>query len=871
MAKADALITTRGVKRTHALVLACAMILSLTFSFVSPTSARAAELYPGSLANFTWSLFRANGTEPTRDQGLDPGDYIDGISSGTNIYTVLNFNLVAPPGGFFANDTITIPFMRGGNITSFLSAPEPLLAADGTAIGTWEIVSGPNLIIRLNTVAEAHSVFYNVNIQTAPNMSVAVPVGSPAQVQTWTTGGVAHLYRINARVANLVTVPSQTKTTQVISNNQITWYIRDSRDLLNRLTTSRGTAFPDITSIIIEDDFPASSGVTGVSLTRADVRVPYIMSDTDWRAAYIANNGPVTNTAQLSRFTQVMQNPGEPYTDFRARLNTFQYGIYQTGDGSFRFVLNLGNPQDPAYPLRYSMLWPDLRQSLINSTENGYSMSEAEADIIADALGDSNVVHGNVVSWAFSLRADYTQVVVPTLKTNTVSTERIENGVPSTSTATGSGTMNPGSSITTPDPESATLIKYDSVSGAAIAGVTFRLERSTGTNAGPWISTAYGPNGNGTFTTAADGTVNTGALALGWYRFVEITPPAGHIMPNNAFTSDPIGAVGANTGVFEIVGLGGGIIAYVANEPVGYTVNYDLDGGTINRSTTYPPRTDVSWNTTGNLPSDSPTKDGYEFIGWAVLDSGEQNTKEGRAVTNSTSYADMADATQANEADASRRQVTIVTQWRGTAIPELHKEVINLDSTDGLTRVGDRLRYTISVSNTGTAVWTPGVITDVLPSGVDFISVETAGFGISAQEVSHIVTIATDDIPQGTLSAAIAHITVVVNESAKGATISNTVTAEDEEAGEDSADIDVEDEGAAPIIPPPPPPVYPINPQDPTLPGPGEGGGSGSGGKGLPKVGDGTSGMFTLLPLIMSVALTQLGLRAARRRQRSER
>jgi len=136
----------------------------------------------------------------------------------------------------------------------------------------------------------------------------------------------------------------------------------------------------------------------------------------------------------------------------------------------------------------------------------------------------------------------------------------------------------------------------------------------------------------------------------------------------------------------------------------------------------------------------------------------------------------------------------------------LIKTYENASSTDSVNRTGDTLIYTISVRNTGTITWNPGNITDVLPAGVDFVSAAVTGLGISAIESNGIVTIATENIPAGTDPAvAVATITVTVNDSASGTTITNVVVAETGESG--YVDTDVEQRfmptglivGAAPI------------------------------------------------------------------------
>ncbi|MCL1969173.1 MAG: InlB B-repeat-containing protein, partial [Bacteroidetes bacterium] len=80
----------------------------------------------------------------------------------------------------------------------------------------------------------------------------------------------------------------------------------------------------------------------------------------------------------------------------------------------------------------------------------------------------------------------------------------------------------------------------------------------------------------------------------------------------------------------------------------GYTVKYDLNGGT---STPIPDRTGVSWEGAGLLPSSNPTRTNWTFTGWNVFING---SKEG--VTNSDTYGSLA----FNDGDLF---ITLQAQW----------------------------------------------------------------------------------------------------------------------------------------------------------------------------------------------------------------
>ncbi len=86
------------------------------------------------------------------------------------------------------------------------------------------------------------------------------------------------------------------------------------------------------------------------------------------------------------------------------------------------------------------------------------------------------------------------------------------------------------------------------------------------------------------------------------------------------------------------------VAQYSENE---YTVAYDLNGGKISGSATYPDNT-VTWTESGLLPPENPTRSGYNFTGWK---------KDTMTVNNEMTYAEVVNG------DSGTEEITLQAQW----------------------------------------------------------------------------------------------------------------------------------------------------------------------------------------------------------------
>ncbi|MCL2124591.1 MAG: isopeptide-forming domain-containing fimbrial protein [Oscillospiraceae bacterium] len=99
---------------------------------------------------------------------------------------------------------------------------------------------------------------------------------------------------------------------------------------------------------------------------------------------------------------------------------------------------------------------------------------------------------------------------------------------------------------------------------------------------------------------------------------------------------------------------------------------------------------------------------------WSVTVPGSINLVEGETIK-AVQTVEGSDPSDPSEAEV---------QAKKNAIPYIDKKSSNMTSTDGKTRIGDKIMFTITVGNDGSykSVWTGVVMTDAIPDGVTYVS-----------------------------------------------------------------------------------------------------------------------------------------------------
>lgn len=250
-------------------------------------------------------------------------------------------------------------------------------------------------------------------------------------------------------------------------------------------------------------------------------------------------------TRQTS-FSRVYQNPGETYDEFKARLQPYQYGIYDIPGSSpnqQKVVINFGKIGKNGDHKRYLDLTdtpysgkvingkaiPNYAvQAATNCIKNGY-YTEADRDRLeeyfTEVYGEHNVIDGQVGRFVVELLAKYPPND-PIDKTNKV--QITMDGV--TEERDASGKLNNPSAEVVVSPNAGRLYKYDIDTNAMIQGAQFKLQYADGPQWKDYTPTDGGPPLR---TTNQEGYVEYRNLPPGTYRFYEVAAAPGYSLKNS--------------------------------------------------------------------------------------------------------------------------------------------------------------------------------------------------------------------------------------------------------------------------------------------------------------------------------------------------
>lgn len=119
-----------------------------------------------------------------------------------------------------------------------------------------------------------------------------------------------------------------------------------------------------------------------------------------------------------SDFTEIYQNNGETYNDFKNRMKKFEYGFFNDGNNN-TLIINYGS--QPSLDKTY-----DYYAKLIDSSFSGpgdyfhsvgsFVTDSTMKDFFNKTFGNSNRIAGKVVLWGLSIKLKFPTVVVPTTK-----------------------------------------------------------------------------------------------------------------------------------------------------------------------------------------------------------------------------------------------------------------------------------------------------------------------------------------------------------------------------------------------------------------------------------------------------------------------
>ena len=394
----------------------------------------------------------------------------------------------------------------------------------GVVLGQWRMHNNYFEVVLNNNVAGNYSI--NGTFTTGVDaVRSNVAVESIQYIYFNSVRGPSSVhFRQRARTL-LQNVQGKSATRQ--SGSDILWQLNlhniGPRELTGKLGGNAwGTHFTPVQGFFVED------ALNGEFLS-LDVRFP-VMVPMSLTCGFAATNGAMAPTANPF-LTRVSPNPGESRAAFRARLQPFQWGIWEDPNNTMPF--NPGRPRQIfiAYFGTLGQDGPTISQvngagfaavaadNVINDGFFDVQYRNALIDYFTAVYGDGNVIGGRVPNIRLEIWERIPHVAQTTVITNRMDVTR--NGV--TTPTNANVNVQPQGGIAQLQPQTARVLLTERTGtpdmGMAIQGAQFELQRLDG---GIW-STFTDSNGNSVFTTDVTGrTPLTAILPTGTYRFVQI-------------------------------------------------------------------------------------------------------------------------------------------------------------------------------------------------------------------------------------------------------------------------------------------------------------------------------------------------------------
>ena len=465
----------------------------------------------------------------------------------------------------------------------------------GVVLGQWriannriEVILGVNVTGRQSVVAELTS-----------GLNTFVTSSSQGGTFNVSFGGKTKEIGINRRQLN--NLGGDYKFLASISNTTAQWNISVNQIGVRELGLSFGSAYNVRSNCYVEDQL---NGTPTNLFMRTSVYIP-----TNLTSGILSTQASMFNVPT----TKINQNPGESYTDFKARLGVYQYGFYKDAFDQYTFVLYLGDVGSNG--LRYSDLDADFVTTATNNTiNNGYYSESDRSDLEAfytNTYGNGNVIGGKIVSYSMYIIENYPQVAVDTTVRNTARITLGDTSKDYTATGKLEGITGSGGTVTA---GSAGVTLFDADTNFPLAG-TFKLQQKQAD--GSW--TDYGTN---TWTTVVgdSGYVDAGPVVDGTYRFYQTVAPSAEYDLINSPGYD-VGAGSVISEEFD-VDASTGYVATVKNTKYKFNISYTKGNRGDFNDNVFTGRVinSMTPSFSGTLGADgvSPKGEtGYTFTGWS--------------------------------------------------------------------------------------------------------------------------------------------------------------------------------------------------------------------------------------------------------------
>jgi len=468
-----------------------------------------------------------------------------------------------------------------------------------------------------------------------------------------------------------------------------------------------------------------------------------------------------------SHVTRIHPAVDESYSDFRARLQPFQWGIWISDIGVQTFVAYFGTlgVDGPILADINAGFASIVANVSISSGDFDESYRQAIIDWATEVYGRGNVIGGRVGIPAIDIVELFPPVSVDTPITRTMTVTR--DGTSSNHNGNGTLFASGGGGVTIVPGTSARLYLEDQETEAMLSGAAFQLQTL---QSGEWVNVA-----GHIFATGADGGFTTVALGAGTYRFVQTTVSSNLYTLDNPLHNSFNATVGAPvSSEFTIVaGATEGPTVTVYNIRTRHSVTFEPGAatGVTNMPVT---RTVLNNNTIFNAETPNngavsePSRTGYIFGGW------QQTAPSGGGIEQTATIGDI----------VVTGSMTFTAIWAPVGAPLVTKT----SPTPAPVSVGDTIQYVITISNSN-LVALPGnfVITDEIDSRVEFLpdtfDVYRNGSPLAANEFNHhfddgVLTVTLDGLPAAmnasTPSVTEIRFSVETLPASAGVTISNS-------------------------------------------------------------------------------------------------
>ena len=465
-------------------------------------------------------------------------------------------------------DTVSIPFANDDNTedsTSFNSSGfswTDIYDDDNNLIGQWRVTTnsatGRNLSIKFSDNSVGKNDISGTFI--TPN-NISTNFTYIDKIVPLTVGKKTYHLKVSSHLLTEITNDSLFYVSSS-NNSQIVLAAISPRITLRQLyDINKYPTFTNdakIKNTYFELSVPSD---LNTNITRISFGVPIYLpiSIEDYRASYSVSS--IINATSF--FTRVEQNDDEIYTDFKKRLNKYEYGIFSDGDDRM-LVVNIG--EQPSMDYTYSDVINRNYSNLFEPGDfsnyyNPFTVNTQVKDIINNLAGSSNRIGGKIPTWSINIYLEFPTVKIPTIKQiNGVWSWQNENNDVKVNNKTVEATMIVPDSIAVVSGTSQLMLR-DKDSKNEIAGAKIKLQKKNG-NTFDDIEEV---------TTDSSGIAQFRNLESGTYRYVQ-TGYLSHYQNNSFLTYKDVELVN-EVNVFEFDKNEGNII-YATNEKEKFTVTY---------------------------------------------------------------------------------------------------------------------------------------------------------------------------------------------------------------------------------------------------------------------------------------------------------